>query len=428
MKYKPRQAAFEILQRVETRKSFADILINRTISAGNLEGSSAFLTELVYGVLSKQKKLDYVIDQFVKGGKKVKQSLRIILRIGSYQILFLDTIPEFAIVNETVEIAKKIDVHAAGFVNGILRNILRNKQSIKFPDKETNLVEFISVFYSHPKWLVESWIKQLGVDEAKELAEAMSRVPPLTLRANTLKISRDELKLKLALEGIETEPTKQSPDGLVVQSSINISGSAAFKEGLFTVQDESSQLAARLLSPQPGESILDACAAPGGKTTYLAQLMQNKGAILATDINQNKLKMVEEHAKRMGISIVATKVLDASKLTNQREFFDKILIDAPCSGLGVIRRNPETKWWLKPADIKKMVKKQKLILANVSNLLKPGGTLVYATCSTTLDENEQVVEDFLKHHEEFIKEDSFRTWPHQGGADGFYAVKIRKVA
>lgn len=445
MKYKPREAAFDILRRIESNKSFADILINKALSSGNLEGSSGFLTELVYGILSRQKNLDYVIDQFIQGSKKIKSDLRILLRIGAYQILFLNNIPDFAIVSETVELSKQTAPFASGFVNGVLRNILRNKQNIKYPDKKTDKIEFLSTFYSHPEWIIKKWVEQLGLKEAEELANIMGQPAPLTLRVNSLKISRNELKNRLDNENIKTKNTAYSPDGLIVTSPINIASSESFKEGLFTVQDESSQLAVLLLSPKVNESILDLCAAPGGKATYLAQLMKNTGVILATDISQNKLSLVDEHCKRMGISNVKTEVLDATKLSEKptKILFDKILIDAPCMGLGVIRRNPETKWWLKESDIKEIVKKQQLILENAAKLLVPGGIIIYATCSTTTNENEQVIKDFLTKNNSFAKEDLselfpqfkdlitkegyFRSWPHKNGMDGFFVAGLKRV-
>jgi 16S rRNA (cytosine967-C5)-methyltransferase len=276
------------------------------------------------------------------------------------------------------------------------------------------------------------------------LAEASSRQAPLTLRANTLRISRDEFLSKLIANGIQAVSCGFSPHGVQIEGRHAVPGLPGFHEGLFAVQDEASQLAGLLLEPQPGERVLDACAAPGGKATHLAQLMDNRGELLAMDISSTKLSLVRETARRLGLTIIHTRAVDLLKnATFPESAFDRILLDAPCSGLGVIRRNPEAKWRLTSADITRLAETQKKMLKNAVRMLKPGGRLLYSTCSTTWEENEAVVQDFLSRQDDcvlenlnqcfsswrdlFTAEGMMRTWPHRHGMDGFFAARIRKI-
>ncbi|HTP66757.1 MAG TPA: 16S rRNA (cytosine(967)-C(5))-methyltransferase RsmB [Geobacteraceae bacterium] len=441
----PRRAAFDILLRIEKERSYADILIDRELSLGKLEGPDrGLLTELVYGVLRRRGTLDHVINLFSRQRTdKLERSVLILLRLGLYQELFLDRVPVSAAVNETVNLAKSLAPRAAGYINAVLRRADRERDSIHYPDRQKDTKAYLAARYSHPLWLVGSWLRQLPMDEAEALAEAMSGAPPLTTRVNTLKIGRDELIEKLAGEGVVTTPTRFSPHGLNIASRTPLVGLPSFQEGLFTIQDESSQVAAILLAPLPGERVLDVCAAPGGKTTHIAQLMENRGSITAADTSRRKIALIEENAQRLGISIITTAILDAVKPVPAQEKYDRILVDAPCSGLGVLRRNPEGKWWKTPADIAELVARQKAILGNAADLLKDGGTLLYATCSTALEENEAVVADFLSKKSDFVLEDLrllfpaltdlftedgfFRSWPHRQGMDGFFAARLRKT-
>jgi 16S rRNA (cytosine967-C5)-methyltransferase len=448
----PRLVAFDILLRVEKDRSYADILIDRELSGGSLQGPDrGLLTELVYGVLRQQGTLDHIVNQFSKQKvDKLERIVLILLRLGLYQALFLDRIPVSAAVNETVKLAKVLAPRASGFINAVLREADRKRAGICYPDREKDPVAFLAARYSHPSWITRLWIEQLGIDEAESMAITMSKAPPLTLRTNTLKISREALIARLAAEGTSTVATRFSPDGLNIITHTPLAALSTFQEGLCTIQDESSQLATRFLAPLPGERVLDVCAAPGGKTTHLAQVMENRGSILASDTISRKLPLIEENASRLGISIIKVISLDVSKTISEsglRSFesglFDRILVDAPCSGLGVLRRKPEGKWWKTPADIKELACLQKAILQNVAPLLKDGGILLYATCSTTIEENEAVLADFLSKRPDFMLEDlrvlfpvyaelftktgCFRSWPHRHGMDGFFAARLRKI-
>ena len=458
----PRRSAFDILLRIEKERSYADILIDRELSLGLLKGPDrGLLTELVYGVLRRQGTLDHIISHCSKQRlDKLERAVLLLLRLGLYQVFFLDRVPVSAAVNETVKLAHILAPRAVGFINAVLRRADRERDSVGYPDKTSDPVGFISACYSNPCWITEQWISQLGFEEAGALAQSMLTTPPFTVRVNTLKTGREELRARLATEGVTAEPARYSPFALHLSGPIQLGSLPSFREGLFTVQDESSQMAAILLAPQPGEQVLDLCAAPGGKTTHLAQLMDNRGVILACDAAPRKLELVEETAARLGITIITTAPLNAARplppmvkpltglhskgsdIRMKADRFDRILVDAPCSGLGVLRRNPEGKWWKTPQNVAELVSTQKAILRNAASRLETGGILLYATCSTTREENEAVVDDFLSQRSDFMLEDlhklfpayaelftksgCFRSWPHRHGMDGFFAARLRK--
>lgn len=441
----PRQAACSVLLRIQKEGCYADQLMDRELSSGRLNGPDRGLfAELVFGVLRRQGTLDYILSGLLAQPlARQEPQVLIFLRLGLYQLLYLDRIPESAAVNESVNLAKQILPRASGLVNAVLRNYLRHRDSVTFPDPVAAPAASIAARHSHPAWLVKLWFSQIGEAETELLAEASSLQPPLTLRANTLATTREALLEKFAANGITAAPCRFSPFGLMVEGRHHIPGLPGFREGLFAVQDEASQMAGILLDPQPGERVLDTCAAPGGKATHLAQLMGNRGELLAMDNSASKLPLIQETAGRLGISIIRTRAADLLQSgAFPADAFDRVLLDAPCSGLGVIRRNPEAKWRLTPEDVTRLAAVQKVMLKNAIRMLKPGGVLLYSTCSTTLEENESVVRDFLSRHphcvleslneifpeyrELFTEEGMFRAWPHRHGMDGFFAARIRK--
>ncbi|ACH40521.1 16S rRNA (5-methyl-C967)-methyltransferase [Citrifermentans bemidjiense Bem] len=442
----PRRAAFDILLRIEKEKSFADILIDHELSKDIIKGADrGLLTELVYGVLRRQGTLDYIISQFSKQRpEKLELFVRLLLRLGIYQCFFLDRVPVSAAVNETVNLAKELAPRASGFINAVLRNADRGRDTIAYPDRAERPAEYLAARYSHPAWLAQQWCDQLGLEAAEELAAAMSEPPPLTVRVNTLRITREELIQRLAGEGVSCSATSWSPDGIRLNQSGQITRLPSFRDGLFTVQDESSQLAPLFLAPGKGERVLDACAAPGGKTTQIAQLMQDSGEIYACDVNNKKLRLIKETCDRLGINSVRTFTMDATAPSNaiKETTFHRILVDAPCSGLGVIRRNPEGKWSKSGDDLLQLARTQVSILENLCRYLEPKGTILYATCSTSVQENEYVVDSFLAQHPEFVVEDLrplfpqyaplftergfFRSWPHRDGMDGFFSARLKR--
>ncbi|MHB8123734.1 MAG: 16S rRNA (cytosine(967)-C(5))-methyltransferase RsmB [Desulfuromonadaceae bacterium] len=442
----PRQAACETLLRIRKEGGFADRLIDIELSSGALSGPDRGLyAELVFGVLRRQGTLDHILAQLLeKPMVELDPQALVILRIGLYQLTCLDRIPESAAVNESVNLAKEITPGTSGLINAVLRNYLRRRDTISFPDITTNPVAAIAARHSQPEWLVEQWLDQLGAAEAQLLAEASSQQPPLTLRVNTLRSSREELLQNFNEHGIEATPCRFSPDGIAVAGRHMVSTLPGFEAGLFAVQDEASQIAGLLLGAAPGERIWDACSAPGGKCCHIAQQMDDRGDLIATDISRSKLTLVQDNLRRLGISSASTAVADLHQPdTFPDGYFDRILLDAPCSGLGVIRRNPEAKWRLFSGDVTRLAAVQKTLLKNAASRLKSGGTLLYSTCSTSEAENELVVEDFLLHHPGFVLENlqelfpawseliafygMFRVWPHRHGMDGFFAARIKRV-
>ena len=400
----------------------------------------AFLMEIVYGVLRYRDTLDWILGHFLKHPARLTDMTMNNLRIALYQLYFM-RVPEWAVVNESVEIEKtffkdrKTDMQS--LVNAVLRNVIRQKERFGIPLKFDDPVTDISVNTSHPRWMVERWIKRFGESEAKQLAKANNIRPPLTIRANTLKTTRDQLVSRIREKGITAEPALFSPDGILIKENMNYDD-LSFAQGLFVVQDEASQMIPYLLGPKPGERILDACAAPGGKTTHMAQMTGDTGEIIAVDKDADRLKKLEENVKSLGMKSIKIINADISGLSGVGPF-DRILLDAPCSATGVIRRNPDVKYRHRAADLSAFSKKQAAMLRTVAGLLKNGGVLVYSVCSVEPEESEQVLNDFLKTSrdfriidaealflKEFVKDGLFRTFPHRYNMDGFFGVALCK--
>lgn len=377
--------------------------------------------------------------------KKIELEILNILRLGLYQILFLTRTPASAAVNESVELAKKIrERGGGGFVNAILRSTLREKEEILYPDLEKDPELYISVVQSHPLWLVRRWVKEFGPEETLKVCIANNQISALTLRTNTLKIHRKDLIEKLREKRLNPSPCSFSEEGILLKDPPPISGLPFLKEGLYIIQNEASQLVTFLLGPEAGERILDACAAPGGKTSHMAQKMKNEGEIYALDLNREKLNRLEESCRRLGIKMVKAVRGDAAlplDIPRGREF-DRILADVPCSGFGTLRRNPDLKWRRSEEDARRLSELQFSILSNLSGYLKEGGTLVYSTCTVFHEENEDVVEKFLNEHPgfrldriieilpekyySFIKNGYFKTFPPRDEMDGFFVARLRK--
>ena len=438
--------AVEILNRVEEEGAYAEPLLNAFLSSHpqtKLQ-DRRLTTEIVYGTLRMRGNLDWVIERLYRGKLNTMDvCLRNILRTALYQLLFTERIPDFAIVNEAVEITKKMRRRGSGLVNAILRNFIRRKDQIPYPEMGKDPAHYISVVHSHPLWMVEKWIEMFGVEETAALCRANNQVPPVTVRVNTLTTTRERTKEKLSQHGFEVEETSSSPDGLIISNPpIPVRATDCYISGMIQFQDEASQLIAYLVSPKPGENILDICAGMGGKTTHLAAVMENRGRILALDINEKKIDALCKNASRLNAVVVDTQVGDAREKPGKAfaESFDRILIDAPCTGLGTLRRNPEIKWRIRPEDAEKCSILQKAILENAAACLKKGGYLIYSTCTITKEENEAVIMDFTNRHPDFICNrppdaiDSslvddrgyFRSYPHCHGTDGFFGAVVVK--
>lgn len=446
MKKTIRHQAVDILNAVEHDQVFAGGLLDTCLDEQNLSGTAdgRLLTHLVYGVLRMQGHLDWILAGLYRGDfAKMETSVKNILRTGLYQLKFSDRLPAFAVVDEAVKIAKRIVPAADGLTNAVLRSYLRNTDKMPFPDLGKNPAEHIAAFYSHPMWLVKLWLNFFGQEETIALCNANNELPPITLRVNTLKVSREELGKKLEAEDFNCEATQFSPDGIhIIDPPRPISKTIFFKDGLLRLQDEAAQLVSYLVAPRSGESIMDACAGSGGKTLHLAALMKNSGRILAMDRDAEKTTQLKQDASRMGASTIETKTADLA-LPLPSEFtkkFDHVLVDAPCSGTGTLGRNPEIKWRLKATDIQMHSKAQRTILRHASDAVKKGGHLIYCTCSVLPAENDDVIRKFLTDNPEFTIDhpastlvptlrDSrgfFRTYPHRHSMDGFFGAILKR--
>jgi len=444
----PRETALKILYKTIEKDGYSNVLLGNSLSSGSFSPEDrAFVTRMVYGVLDNGIYLDWVIQKFSKIKlKKISPWTMNILRISIYQILFMDKVPDYAVVNEGVKMAKKYGSKgAAGFVNGILRNLIRNPKDTEIPSENEDPVQYISLKYSHPGWMVEDWIKIFGREFSEELCLSNNLPPKMVIRTNTLKISVDDLITLLQDMGLKVRRGKYSLKALIIENGIAVISLNAFKEGFFYVQDESSMLSIETLDPRPGQFLVDVCSAPGGKTTYAAQMMEDRGRIIARDINDKKLEMIQENCRRLGIQSVETRVFDAEQLDNQLlGKADRVLVDAPCSGLGIIRRKPDIKWKKEREHYSVLARKQKKILSNAAKYLKPGGMLVYSTCTIMPQENMEVFEDFLKNNPGFIpcdistlvpeairmdscKNGYLQLFPNVHGVDGFFISKMIKV-
>jgi 16S rRNA (cytosine967-C5)-methyltransferase len=445
----PRAICLEILNRIEKADRHPDRLLSDSFKRYRYLTSldRSFLTELTYGALRWKGKLDWVLQQFSKVPlEKIEIEILNVLRIGLYQILFLSRTPVSAAVNESVELAKRFrGKGGAGFVNAILRLIARGEETIRYPDFSENPALHISIVQSHPLWLVRRWIEDLGAEVAAKVCTGNNRIAPLTLRTNTLKTDREQLVAKLKAAGLKPFPTDCSEEGILLNDSPPVSELPFLKEGLYVIQDEASQLVTSILGPRPSERVLDACAGPGGKTTHIAQRMQNRGEVYAVDLNRRKLNLIGETCTRLGVTIVTTVKGDASQELSVSEGlkFDRILADVPCSGFGTLRRNPDLKWRKGEDDIVRLSKLQSSILNNLSTYLRRGGILVYSTCTVFREENEDVVEKFLGDHPDFQLEEMvgiipkkcflfvrgqyFKTFPQEGEMDGFFVARLFKT-
>ncbi len=419
-----RKTAFEILFEIEKEDAYSNLTINRFLEKNKPE-NPAFIRELVYGVLENKLLLDYYLDNLIPSGiKKVKKKEATLLRLGLYQLIFMDSVPDYAAVNETVNIAKKLCRGREGFINGVLRGYMKKGNSINLPDENDDFKKHLSIKYSFPLWLIEKWETQYGIEECKRLLEASNSRPQLSIRVNVNKTSRDELKLYLEEKGFEVSVGEFSKRTLHVKGS-GLLEDEKYKDGYFSVQDEASTVCADQLGAKPGEIVIDVCAAPGGKTSAVAEMMNNQGTVYSCDIYEHKLELIEKLAERLGLSIVEPTLLDGTKgQESWLNMADRVLCDVPCSGLGVIRRKPEIKY-KEVTDFTELVSIQKDILYKACKYVKAGGTLVYSTCTINKDENQLQIEKFLKDNDEFEMVYEKQFLPTEN-IDGFYVCKMIK--
>lgn len=434
-----RLTAVKMLLKMEDSDSYSNILLDNVLSeAGLSDRDKAFAAALFYGVTERRMTLDYIIAQNSKiPFEKLDRAAVEILRAGLYQLLYMSNVPESAAVNESVKLCKKLKVFSAqGFVNGMLRSFVRNGKKISYLGLDR--ADRLSIEYSCPKWLVEKWIEEYDVERTLKALKASVGKPPVYARVNTLKTTADKLIAELSKDRISAKKYMGLDDCVVLEKTGDIESSKAFKAGLFHVQDISSQLCCLTLRPVVNETVIDMCAAPGGKSFTMSELMGNNGTLYSLDLHDMRVGLIEDGAERLGIRIIRAQQNDATKYNPELPQADRVLCDVPCSGLGVIRRKPEIKY-KDPAEFEGLPEIQRRILETACKYVKVGGTLVYSTCTLSRAENDDVVDAFAQVHPEFSPivqtvpyagaENSFKRsyFPDENGGDGFFTASFRRI-
>lgn len=445
-----RRLALEVLTRVEEEAAYANLLLDAMLDRARLARQErALATELTYGVLRWQGRLDYLLAAVAdRPWDQVDPALRRLLRLGAYQLLFLTRVPDYAAVKETVALTPTAGRHrlrhTKAFVNAVLRSLLRRQSAIPFPDPSVDPVGALATRWSHPHWLVARWLKRLGVEETEALLRANNETPPLTVAVNRLKSGPEEARERLARISRSATPGRFVPGVFHLTGGADALRDSAFTRGWVVPMDEAAALPVLMLEPQPGETILDACAGGGGKAALLLGLLGGEGLVLALDPSTRAHRRLREARTRLGLDRLLPIQADARRASRLlRRPVDRILVDAPCTGLGTLRRHPERKWQQQEAGLEIMGRLQRELLMGVAPLVKPGGVLVYSTCSLEPEETDLVVERFLSDVPDFAVDDPqkalppaaadlvdsagvLRTWPHRHGIDGFYAARLRR--
>lgn len=421
-----RKTAYDVLFAVESKKQYSNIALNNYIKNENPD-SQGFVRELVYGVLENKLLIDYYIKNFIKGRiKDVRRQDLVILRMGIYQIKFMESVPNYAAVDECVKLAKKFAKGRDKFINGVLRNFLREGENILLPDRVSDPVKYLSVKYSYEKWIIEMWLKNYSIDFVEQLLIEGNKRPPVTVRANLLKADRKTCGEMLKNNGFEVEDCQLVDNGMHVKGE-RLLDSEMYKKGYFSVQDEASQMVAKWLEAEAENLVLDVCAAPGGKSLSVAESMRNKGTVISQDIYEKKVLGISKEAKRLGITNLQVKTWDATILREELvDKCDRVIADVPCSGLGVLRRKPEIKYNKNFEEVNQLPKLQLEILETASKYLKADGKMVYSTCTINSMENEDVVEAFIDRNSEFMVEKSHQFLPNIDKTDGFYICVLKR--
>ena len=451
MSFDARKTAWIILNTLDRGRHTLDILMEDDAEGGKADSrrDRALLQALVYGVLRWRGRLDYFISHFSSTRlNKINPKILNILRLALFQIIYLDRIPDSAAVNPAVELAKTAGAPwVTRYVNALLRKTAREYRDVSFPELGKNPSAALAVNKSFPEWIIHRWLHRFGQEKTAALCDAVNSIPPISVRTNTRLISPRKLLMKLDRDAEKVAHTPYSPDGItIVHPAASIPNLSGFNSGWFQVQDEAAQLVSLLLDPRPGETVLDACAGLGGKTGHIAQLMNDDGKIVALDIDGSKLSRLEAEMQRLGVSIVSTRCLDLEQGLSQlpAKSFDRILLDAPCTGLGVMRRNPDIKWYRSEKDLTKSNARQLRLLENLAHAVRPCGFLVYAVCSPEPEENEVVIHQFLKKHDNFAIHNQYgrlpdtiskpvmiggflKTYPHLTEMDGFFSVRLQRI-
>lgn len=437
-----REIGFKVLYDIEKNNNYSNISINKHFKDLDIKDIDRGLaTELIYGVIENKYYLDYIINKLSKiKTKKMSAYVKILLRMGIYQILFLDSVSDYAAVNETVNLVKKYDKRSSGFVNAVLRNVIRGKDNIKTIEEKDKL-KYLSIKYSYNPWIIKNCIEKFGIEFTEDLLEANSEKPSIYIRVNTLKIDRDTLMKQLEDLDVKCYKVSGIEEAIRVENLKNIENNKLFKEGLFTIQDISSMLVGKVINPSENSKVIDVCSAPGGKSTHLATLMKNTGNVVSRDIFEHKLKLIKSSVDRLGLKNIEVEKFDATILDNNSiEKFDYVLADVPCSGMGIIRRKPEIKY-KEEKEIKDITIIQKKILDNASRYVKIGGIIVYSTCTIFDTENIDIVKKFIEENENFelVKIDEvnvdlenqekgyLKIYPNIHGMDGFFIAKLKRI-
>lgn len=440
-----RLLAVRVLERIERTRAYADLALHGALSRSDLPAPDrALATELVYGTLRWRGSLDYRLSQVLdRDLAKLEPVVLSILRTAAYQLLRTDRIPVSAAVDQAVRCTRAAGApRAAGLVNAVLRRVAEARESIVWPDPETDPLGHLTHALSLPGWIAERWLDHFGAEEAIALAKASNEVPPRAVRANRKRITRDALLEALRPEHPGARPCEFAPDGLMLDQRGHPGSDPLFMEGAYTVQDQASQLVVELLDPKPDDRVLDACSAPGAKATAIAERLSPKGEVVALDRHPRRLGLVRRDARRLGLSGIETHERDASKPLSDLGLFDRALVDAPCSGLGTLRRNPDARWRIQPKDVERLSLIQVAILRQAAAVLRPGATLVYSTCTVLPEENEGVIEAFLAAEPAFQRvergalpgalapligdDGAMRTLPHRHETDGFFATRLER--
>jgi 16S rRNA (cytosine967-C5)-methyltransferase len=452
MKFDARKTAWTALNKLDKENKTLKIILDELNidETHTPKRERALFKALVYGVTRWRGRLDYILSRFSNTPlNKIDPHVINILRLALFQIIYLDRIPDSAAVNTAVELTKKAKPPwVVGYVNALLRKVSKDHHNVKFPDIKKNKVESLAADKSFPSWIIERWLSRYNLDVTSTLCDAVNSIPPITVRTNRLKTSPQKLMSAIENNVEHLKQTTYSQDGILFfNPQTTIPKFKAFKNGWFQVQDEAAQLVSLHLNPQPGETVLDACAGYGGKTGHIAQLMKNKGAILASDINPKKLLQLESEMRRLGVSIVSTQCRNLKRPFNREYYgiYDRVLIDAPCSGLGVMRRNPDIKWLNYKKDLVQFKQTQIQLIHNLAVLVKPNGILLYSVCSPEPEENEHVINDFLKNNKEFVidyklgqlpkkmgqlvtSKGYLKTHPDFRQMDGFFSIRLQRIS
>jgi ribosomal RNA small subunit methyltransferase RsmB len=439
-----RSAALSALLHVDVNEGYSNIVLDKTLSALSLEQrDKALASAIFYGVLERRITLDHIISQFSKiPPAKISPVVLEILRMGVYQVLYLEKVPNSAAVNESVNLAKENNsAKASGFVNAVMRSLLRNLESIKLPDPKKEPLPYLSVKYSCPQWLIKLWQESYGENCTLGLLESSMNKSPVFARVNNTVVSEENLIERLNSENIKAKPIDWLENAVELENTGAVSQSACYRDGLFHIQDLSSQLCCFLLNPIAGQSVIDVCSAPGGKAFTIAETMKNQGRLLAFDKYKGKVRLIQQGAQRLSLSIIQAAVRDAQSDPGDLEPADRVLCDVPCSGLGIIRRKPEIRYKLQSA-IDSLPDLQYFILCKSSQLVKSGGILIYSTCTLNPHENDEVAAKFIKNNDGFEPyalrlppnftravdepENQLTLMPHVHGTDGFFVAAFKK--